>query len=139
MNTRQTHLTLEQVTALIGVSDKLDDLADESESLGVPATDAISRYSDACRHIQQAVEALLSAVEHNHQPITQASKWVELALYADDARDLAHKLKETAKQLESDPRELKVMAEAKGIRMGGDGPEVGTFKVAEREGGNDAS
>lgn len=140
MNTRQTHLTLDQVTALIAIGDKVDDLADELEAGGVD-TEAVAHYAHACQHISDAANALMEAMSFTQHPITQASKRVVLALCADDAHDLAHLLKETAKQLDQGPRELTVTAEDADLRMGRDGLMVGTLKVAEADkaGGSDAS
>lgn len=140
MNTRQTHLTLDQVTALIVIGDKVDDLAHELDADGMCA-EAIAHYTRACHHISEAASALMEAMEFTQHPITQASKRVVLALCADDAHDLAHLLIETAKQLDQGPRELKVTAEDADLRMGRDGLMVGTLKVAEADkaGGTDAS
>ncbi|WP_249976057.1 hypothetical protein [Vreelandella olivaria] len=147
MNTRQTHLTLDQVSALIAIGDKVDDLADELEADGVDAeadgvdAEAVAHYAHACQHISDAANALMEVMSLTQHPITQASKRVVLSLCADDAHDLAHLLKETAKQLDQGPRELSVTAEDADLRMGRDGLMVGTLKVAEadKSGGNDAS
>lgn len=140
MNTRQAHLTLDQVNALIAIGDKVDDLADELSVDGV-ATDALAHYANACQHISEAANALLEAMNYAQHPITQASKRVVLSLCADDAHDLAHLLKDAAQVLEKGPRELQVTAEDADIRMGRDGLMVGTLKVAEADqaGGSDAS
>ncbi|MCL5425908.1 MAG: hypothetical protein M1154_09815 [Gammaproteobacteria bacterium] len=139
MNTRQTHLTLDQVTALVAIGDKVDDLAEELQSADFSA-EAVAHYAHACQHISDAANALMEAMSFTQHPITQASKRVVLALCADDAHDLAHLLKEAAKQLEQGPRVLQVTAEGADIRMGRDGLMVGTLKVAEADkaGGDDA-
>lgn len=118
MNTRQTHLTLDQVSALISIGDRVDDLADELSVDGV-ATGALAHYANACQHISEAANALLNAMDYAQHPINQASKCVVLSLCADDAHDLAH-------LLEQGPRELQVT-------VGRDGLMVGTLKVAEAD------
>lgn len=138
MNTRQSHLTLDQVTALVAIGDKLDDLADELKADGI-ADEAVADYGRACRHISEAASALLEAMSYVQHPITQASKRVVLALCADNAHDLAHLLKDAAQQLEQGPRELTVTSEDADLCMKRDGLMVGTLKVADKEGGNDAS
>lgn len=140
MNTRQTHLTLDQVSALIAIGDKVEDLADELSVDGV-ASEALTHYDNACQHISEAANALLEAMRFSSHPITQASKRVVLSLCADDAHDLAHLLKDAAQVLEKGPRELQVTAEDADIRMGRDGLMVGTLNVAEADkaGGSDAS
>lgn len=139
MNTRQAHLTLDQVTALIAIGDRVDDLTEELEADGV-AAEAIANYAQACHHIAEAAQALMKAMEFTQHPANQASKRVVLALCADDAHDLAHLLKEAAKQFEQGPRVLQVTANDADIRMGRDGLMVGTLKVAEADkaGGSDA-
>lgn len=139
MNTRQAHLTLDQVNALVAIGDKVEDIATELSVDGI-ASEALAHYVHACRNISDAADALLEAMNYAQHPITQASKRVDLSLCADDAHDLAHLLKETAKQLDQGPRELKVTAEDADLRMGRDGLMVGTLKVAEADkaGGNDA-
>ncbi|AJY50639.1 hypothetical protein [Halomonas sp. KO116] len=138
MNTRQTHLTLDQVTALVAIGDKVDDLAEELQADSV-AAEAIAHYAHACHHISEATNALLEAMSFIQHPITQASKRVVLSLCADDAHDLAHLLKDAAKQFEQGPRMLQVTAEDADIRMGRDGLMVGTIKVADKAGGSDGS
>lgn len=136
MNTRQTHLTLDQVNALIAIGDKVDSLAGELEADGV-GDNAITHYSNACHHIAQAADALMKAMSFTQHPITQASKCVLLSLSADDAYDLAHLLKDAAQVLEKGPRELNVTVADADVRMGRDGLMVGTLKVADRAGGHD--
>lgn len=140
MNTRQAHLTLDQVNALVAIGDRVSDLADELSVDGV-ATDALDHYANACQHISLAANALLEAMNYTQHPITQASKRVVLSLCADDTHDLAHLLKDAAQVLEKGPRELQVTAEDADIRMGRDGLMVGTLNVAEADkaGGTDAS
>jgi|GEM_PF-1758001 hypothetical protein len=136
MNTRQTHLTLDQVNALIGIGDKVDSLASELEADSV-AAEAVAHYANACHHISEASNALLEAMRFSSHPLTQASKRVVLSLCADDAHDLAHLLKGTAQLLEQGPRELKITDGDTDVRMGRDGLMVGTLKVADRPGGHD--
>lgn len=136
MNTRQTHLTLDQVNALIAIGDKVDSLAGELEADGV-ADEAIAHYAHACRYISEASNALLEAMRFTAHPINQATKRVVLSLCADDAYDLAHLLKDAAQVLENGPRELNVTAADADVRMGRDGLMVGTLKVADRAGGHD--
>ncbi|MFU1518310.1 hypothetical protein ACM25P_07335 [Vreelandella alkaliphila] len=140
MNTRQAHLTLDQVNALVAIGDKVDDLADEL-SVDDVVTEALAHYANACQHISEAANALLEAMNYAQHPITQASKRVVLSLCADDAYDLAHLLKDAAQVLEQGPRELQVTAEDDDVRMGRDGLMVGTLKVAKADqtGGSDAS
>lgn len=140
MNTRQAHLTLDQVNALVAIGDKVEDIATELSVDGV-ASEALAHYVHACRHISEAADALLEAINYAQHPITQASKRVVLSLCADDAHDLAHLLKDTAQLLEQGPRELQATAEDADVRMGRDGLMVGTLKVAKADqaGGSDAS
>lgn len=138
MNTRQTHLTLDQVAALEAIGDKVEDLATELSVDGV-AAEALAHYAHACRHILEASDALLEAARFSSHPITQASKRVVLSLCADDAHDLAHLLKDAAQVLERGPRELQVTTEDADLRMGRDGLMVGTLKVADKAGGSDGS
>ncbi|MBE0398999.1 hypothetical protein EI168_02605 [Halomonas sp. FME1] len=136
MNTRQAHLTSDQVTALIAIGDKVDDLAHELDADGV-AAEAVAHYAHACHHISEASNALLEAMRFSSHPVTQASKRVVLSLCADDAYDLAHLLKDAAQALEKGPRDLKVTTEDADIRMGRDGLMVGTIKVADKAGGHE--